>query len=208
MNQKKKFKRDLLYSVANLKERGWTKACINKFLGTPDDFRDNPNYQKAAPMHFYLRSRVKEAEKLPEVIEYIKKSIPRQYAAKKRAEVNKQLKIERMANYPEYIRTWKPKIINISLEELCAMVSSVFWPLKSEPHEIVEGIIRALRYSHTDYLKKERSMNRDFNGFVMTEKLADDYAMTIIHAVDIVHASLAKKYKDQIFRIINQRAFL
>jgi len=57
--------RDQLYSVADLKGRGWTETAIKKFLPVePDDTRPNPHYANAgAPMRFWLKRRVHRAEK-------------------------------------------------------------------------------------------------------------------------------------------------
>jgi len=57
--------RNKLYSVPNLKDRGWTATAIKKFLPEmPDDIRDNPHYSRAgAPMKFWLKARVHRAEK-------------------------------------------------------------------------------------------------------------------------------------------------
>src|SRR5690348_10950004 len=57
--------RDKLYSVPDLKDRGWTAAAIKNFLpAAPDDTRDNPRYARAgAPMKLWLKSRVHRVEK-------------------------------------------------------------------------------------------------------------------------------------------------
>lgn len=54
-----------LYSVPELKVRGWTDTAIKRFLpDEPDDTRDNPKYPNAgAPMKLWLRSRVHRVER-------------------------------------------------------------------------------------------------------------------------------------------------
>ena len=54
-----------LYSVPELKARGWTDTAIKRFLpDKPDDTRANPKYPKAgAPMKFWLQSRVHRVER-------------------------------------------------------------------------------------------------------------------------------------------------
>lgn len=61
------YDRKSLYSLPELKRRGWTDAAIRKFLPEPDDTRPNPVYSSAgAPMRFYLISRVEAIEQTPE----------------------------------------------------------------------------------------------------------------------------------------------
>ena len=56
--------RKLLFSISELKERGWTTTAITKYLPEPDDTRPNPHYSQAgAPMKFWLKSRVYRVEK-------------------------------------------------------------------------------------------------------------------------------------------------
>lgn len=58
-----RFPREQLYSVPDLKLRGWTKTAIERFMSKHDDERDNPHYSRAgAPMKFYLRTRVHRIE--------------------------------------------------------------------------------------------------------------------------------------------------
>ena len=57
--------RKQLYSVPDLKGRGWTDTAIKKFLSSePDDMRDNPRYSHAgAAMKMWLKIRVLRVEK-------------------------------------------------------------------------------------------------------------------------------------------------
>jgi hypothetical protein len=57
-----RYKRDELYSRAELKERGSSDATIDRLLPTPDDYRDNPFYTSGSPMKLYAIARVKEIE--------------------------------------------------------------------------------------------------------------------------------------------------
>ena len=60
--EEKHFDRTKLFSVPELKYRGWTDAAIRRFAPEPDDTRLNPFYKCAAPMKFYLIARVKRIE--------------------------------------------------------------------------------------------------------------------------------------------------
>lgn len=59
----KKHPREALLSAAELKDRWWTPAMIKARLGEPDDHRPNPRSSRAAPMRFWLKSRVEESER-------------------------------------------------------------------------------------------------------------------------------------------------
>jgi len=52
--------------VSDLRERGWSLTMIEKFLGAPDKTATNPKSRKAAPMKFWLLSRVIEAQNHPD----------------------------------------------------------------------------------------------------------------------------------------------
>jgi hypothetical protein len=62
-NQKEKhIDRTKLFTVSELKYRGWTDTDIKRFAPEHDDIRPNPKYQCAAPMKLYLRARVRRIE--------------------------------------------------------------------------------------------------------------------------------------------------
>lgn len=82
------------YSHSDLKNNGWTDSLIKKFLGDPDETADNPIYKTAAPMRFYLKSRVEEAEKNPAFVEMQQKSQQRSKIAKQVAERKKEELLE------------------------------------------------------------------------------------------------------------------
>jgi hypothetical protein len=52
----------VLFTMTQLKERGWTEALVKKFLDPPDATRPNPHYKSAPPMRLYTASRVEAAE--------------------------------------------------------------------------------------------------------------------------------------------------
>lgn len=76
-------------TVPALKERGWTEAMVKRFLGEPDQFRDNPRYRSAAPMRLYAAQRVEEAESSIDFAEMKSKSGTRSNSAKKAAETRR-----------------------------------------------------------------------------------------------------------------------
>lgn len=52
----------VLFTMTQLKQRGWTEALVKKFLDAPDATRPNPHYKSAAPMRLYTASRVGAVE--------------------------------------------------------------------------------------------------------------------------------------------------
>ncbi|WP_187281365.1 hypothetical protein [Nonomuraea sp. C10] len=50
------------YTVAKLRERGWSPAMIRALLGPPDRLASNPMFRSAAPMPLYETERVLIAE--------------------------------------------------------------------------------------------------------------------------------------------------
>src|SRR5262245_26466276 len=76
------YKKDRLFSVPQLKDRGWTDAAVKRFMPKEDDTRDNPIYSYAgAPMRFYLIRRVKRIERTKAWLEWREKSSTRRVAA-------------------------------------------------------------------------------------------------------------------------------
>ncbi len=52
----------VLFTMRQLKQRGWTETLVKKFLGPPDASRPNPHYTSAAPMRLYAATRVEAME--------------------------------------------------------------------------------------------------------------------------------------------------
>lgn len=59
-----------------IKERGWSKGRIARLLKEPDKLVPNPHYRSGPKMRLYARSRVLEAEALPEFVAF-KASAPK-----------------------------------------------------------------------------------------------------------------------------------
>lgn len=71
-----------LVTTSTLKERqGWTDAAIKKFLGEPDELRENPRYRSAAPMKLFRIGRIEDVERTPEWAEWDERSTRRSRAA-------------------------------------------------------------------------------------------------------------------------------
>ena len=51
-----------MVNLSGLKERGWTPALIERFLGEPDKLVPNPHYRSGPSMRLYFLKRVKASE--------------------------------------------------------------------------------------------------------------------------------------------------
>jgi hypothetical protein len=99
--------RDGYLSKTQIKERGvgWTDAGIKRFLGAPDDVT-SVRGRRAYDVHWYLASRVAEAEQTVEFTEWQRKSQRRREAAV-RVHDARYAAAMRWAGSVE-IRTWFP----------------------------------------------------------------------------------------------------
>lgn len=91
MNDKKLTKMEI-------KERGWTEWAIKKFLGQPDELKNNPVYRSAPKMQLWKIDTIENAEKNDDFLKW-KKSIANKRQklsehSKKRHETKKSLLIE------------------------------------------------------------------------------------------------------------------
>lgn len=87
---------DLLSQGKIIAERGWSKAMIEKLLGSPDKLQENPYYRSAAPMRMYSIERVQKVEASPEYQALLEKrqkrgQIGRAAADRKRAELRAEV---------------------------------------------------------------------------------------------------------------------
>ena len=78
------------FTVAELKERGWTDTLIRDYLGDPDATVKNPMYASAAPMRLYLRDRAVAVESQEDWTEIILRASKRREAAKRATETKSQ----------------------------------------------------------------------------------------------------------------------
>lgn len=88
MNQKK------YYRSSELKQRGWTKGLIKKFLPKPDETKTNPIVKCAAPMKLYKIKRVGRIEKSEKFIKAMVSISKRKAAARKAVETKTAKTIE------------------------------------------------------------------------------------------------------------------
>ena len=77
-----------------LKEHGWTATMIERFLKTPDAYKQNPCYRSAAPMKLYDPARVKRIERTKVFKETLEESAKRKQSAQKAVETKRQKALE------------------------------------------------------------------------------------------------------------------
>ncbi|MCW3051660.1 MAG: hypothetical protein JWN14_830 [Chthonomonadales bacterium] len=78
------------FTVAELKERGWTDTLIRDYLGGPDATLKNPRYACAAPMRLYLRDRAVAVEAQENWSGILARASKRKEAAQKATETKSQ----------------------------------------------------------------------------------------------------------------------
>ena len=79
-------KREDLFSVPELKERGWTDTMIRTYLPEPDDHRKNPMFSSASPMKMYLRERAEAVEGTDAFKDRLKKARERSERSRRAAD--------------------------------------------------------------------------------------------------------------------------
>lgn len=99
-----KYDRRELFSVPDLKKRGWTNGLINRFLPEPDDERVNYYNRSGSTMELYLISRVETAERKTDFIATQKKAALRSKRMKEIAERKAEELIEQIEEMPITVR--------------------------------------------------------------------------------------------------------
>jgi hypothetical protein len=76
------YAREQLFSIPQLKKRGWTDTAVKRFLPQPDDTRPNPYYSNAGgPMKMFLIPRVEQIEATVDFQDWLSASARRKDAA-------------------------------------------------------------------------------------------------------------------------------
>lgn len=83
-----------MYTLTDLKKRGWTQKLISTFVPTPDETRRNPLYRSAPPMKLYLKNRIESIENSEEYREMWKKVQSAKRASKKGVDTKRQKLID------------------------------------------------------------------------------------------------------------------
>jgi len=87
-----------------IKERGWTRTAIKRFLGEPDLIKPNTYYKSAAPMNLYLKERVHKTELTDEYREYIASVAKKREALKESVEQRRNQLLEEIKKLIEKIK--------------------------------------------------------------------------------------------------------
>ncbi len=146
---------DGLFSLSDLKNRGWTDTLVKRLIGEPDQLQVNPCYRSGPKMKLYKTQRVEEAETLEEFVEAQKGKRGRQAAAQK-ALATKRRRIE------EYVAAVKVEVPALSEDELIRRACDNYnwhksdnndnWASPSSDPEFLERIcVNYLRHCLTEY---------------------------------------------------------
>ena len=104
-----KFERSLYYSNTELKERNWNARQIKKLLAEVDNYRPNPRFKTAAPMRFWLITKVEQLEKSDDFLK-LKTSAARKLGAKKAVETKTSKLLADIEKMPVHV-TLVPKVV-------------------------------------------------------------------------------------------------
>ena len=123
------YERSKLFSVPNLKDRGWTAAAVKRFLPEPDDTRPNPFHKTGPEMGFYLISRVKQIERTKAWCNWAPQSAKRKQSAAQ-AVATKEEKLQ------EYVDSIEITVPVMDVETLTAKAVAHYnsWWAGTEKH--------------------------------------------------------------------------
>lgn len=145
-------KLSIYYCIQNLKERGWTKAGIIRFLGNPDKTSPNPKYRNSGPdMCLYEKTRVEQVECSVIFCKWKEKSMLRKIAAQKAVET----KYNQTLN--EALK-WEPIIPDIPLQKLQHLaIENYNNSTRSNSYACITSNVEFLNRIMVNYLRHECS---------------------------------------------------
>lgn len=101
----------LMMSESKLKQRGWTKAAITKFLEKEDQLVPNPRYRHSSPMKLYSRKRVEYMERSDEFILWKRKH-------ESKADSYKQVVHTKAKKLLDEVESWAVYVKELPISEL------------------------------------------------------------------------------------------
>ena len=108
----------VMFTQAQLKERGWSKGLIEKLLGPPDQTARNPVYRSKAPVKLWHRLRVEESEKDLEFIAHQHRRDKYSSSAKAAAERTRRELLDRVGEIDiDVQRRAPPKVYHEAILE-------------------------------------------------------------------------------------------
>lgn len=107
------------YTVTELKQRGWTRRLIERFLGTSDSQTQNPHFKRGRPMRYFETQRVHHAESGQDFEEETEVSLYRKQAAQK-------VVLEKTQALVDLAATADPALPGWSAQELDAQAYQIF----------------------------------------------------------------------------------
>ena len=107
------------YTVTDLRQRGWTRRLIQRFLGNADNLAPNPHFKRGRPMKYFETARVHSVEAREVFEEETQVSLQRKQAGQKVLEEKTQALVE-------LAKTVDPALPDWSIAELDAKASQLF----------------------------------------------------------------------------------
>jgi hypothetical protein len=148
-----------------LKRKGWTKAAIEKFLGTHDGTRGNPFYRSGAPMKLYGWKRVEKVEASQDWNTWCEKSEPRRKAAVRRAASKRQELLDEI----EALQIKVPELSQSDLQEravehrnvqMCTREGYSTASVESaDPEHLQRWCVNFLRHQCTEYDSRLKALH-------------------------------------------------
>ncbi len=151
-----------LIMQSRLKQRpGWTNAAIGRFLGKPDQTKENPRYRtKGAPMRFYAISRVEDVEKTEEFIAWKAKSQRRSEIARQVAERKAQDLLAELSSWKPTLRIPEGDLVSLAIKSYEARHHWMRDGESNDPAFISRIVGNYLRHECSDYEVKLTSIKR------------------------------------------------
>ena len=160
-----------LFSVPDLKERGWTATAIKIFLPVHDDERENQIYKCASPMKFYLKARAKKIERSKKFVAWLAASESRKASAAMGV-------ITKITNMEEHIREARITIVagktTQEIEHLALMTHGGNY--RGDPGPFFfnnRTAVNCIRHNLTNYESLWSLINRGYTGERAYEILRD-----------------------------------
>jgi nucleosome binding factor SPN SPT16 subunit len=140
-------------TVSELRKRGWTDALISRFLGEPDDRRQNPHYRSGPPMKLYNTHRVVQAEATAEYRAAQDARKGRREAAQKALATKKRRIAENVASVKiEVPQIAKDELIRSACQSYNSGGRGDSWARESSDPKFLERIcVNYLRHRLTKY---------------------------------------------------------
>jgi hypothetical protein len=111
------------YTVTDLRQRGWTRRLIQRFLGNADSLAPNPHIKRGRPMKYFETARVHSVEAREIFEEETQASLQRKQAGQKVLEEKTQALVELAKTVDPDLPDWSIADLDEKAFELFGMIS-------------------------------------------------------------------------------------